>query len=62
MNAEYTDWSIKLRENLWFHDGTPVLARAWIASASFFFFASRYRCVSFEGAISRGTRSTISSP
>jgi len=32
VNAEYTDWSIKLREGLWFHDGTPVLARDCIAS------------------------------
>ena len=32
VNAEYTDWSIRLRENLWFHDGTPVLARDCIAS------------------------------
>jgi len=32
VNADYTDWTIKLRENLWFHDGAPVLARDCIAS------------------------------
>ena len=25
-------WSLRLRENLWFHDGTPVLARDCVAS------------------------------
>ena len=32
VNADYTDWTIKLRDGLWFHDGTPVLARDCIAS------------------------------
>ena len=32
VNADYTDWTITLRPNLWFHDGTPVLARDCIAS------------------------------
>ena len=32
VNADYTDWSIRLREGLWFHDGTPVLARDCVAS------------------------------
>ncbi|MCC6716681.1 MAG: ABC transporter substrate-binding protein [Acetobacteraceae bacterium] len=32
VNAEYTDWRIRLRPDLWFHDGTPVLARDCVAS------------------------------
>ncbi len=29
---EWRTWRIRLRENLWFHDGTPVLARDCVAS------------------------------
>ena len=32
VNADFTDWHIRLRENLWFHDGTPVLAHDCVAS------------------------------
>ncbi len=31
-DAEYRLWHIRLRDNLWFHDGTPVLARDCVAS------------------------------
>ena len=32
VDAEWRVWHIRLREDLWFHDGTPVLARDCVAS------------------------------
>jgi peptide/nickel transport system substrate-binding protein len=32
VDPDFTDWRIRLRENLWFHDGSPVLASDCIAS------------------------------